>query len=129
MQEAFRHKEERIVTGDGRLKEVLDAVVIFWAVELEKAMLLPKDDIVKMGEIWAESLGQTLAGELAEIGEGVQPPEFQDRDLREREVLKLRLGEVLERKLEGLISTRKGGEMSEIWGGAEANLEGECEEG
>ena len=125
LQEAFRHKKERLVAFDGRLELVGDAVVVLGAVELEKAVVFTMGNVVESGEFLAQALGKALARKFGEIAEGLESPELKNGGVGKRKGLGK--GEIGELESERGVFRGKGGEMGEVGGLAEADLERESE--
>lgn len=84
LQEAFCHKKERLVTLDGRLELVGDAVVVLSAVEFEKAAVFAMGNVVESGEFLAQALGEALARKFGEVAEGLESPELQNGGVGKR---------------------------------------------
>lgn len=128
LEEALCHEEEGLVVFDRGLEGVGDVVVVFGAVELEEAVVFAVGDVVELREFFAEAFGETLAGEIREIGEGLEAPELEDLGVWEGEGF--REDEVGEFEGErGLVLRREGGEVGKIGGFAEADLERKSEVG
>lgn len=126
LQESFGHEEERFMTVDGWFKLMGDAVVVVGAVELEQAMVFPVGDVVESGEFFSESFGEALPGEEGQVLECLKSPELENGSVGKRE--SLRASEVGEMEGEGIaLVEAKGGEVGEIRGEAEPDLEREGE--
>lgn len=85
LEEALGHEEEGFVVGDRGLELMGDAVVVAGAVELEEAVVFTEGDIVEAGEVGTEALGEALAREFGEVGEGFEAPELEDLGVWEGE--------------------------------------------
>jgi len=126
LQEAFGDEEERFVAVDGWFEVMLDLVVGGGAVELEKAVVLLVEDVVEAGEVGAEAFGESLAGKLGEVAEGLETPELENPGVGNRKGRGA--DEFVEREgVRVALAGGEGREMGEIGGGAEADLEREGE--
>lgn len=68
-------KEKRFQSLEGILEFLGELVVLGRAMESEEAVVFAVEDVVKASDGRTEAFGQSLAWELGEIAEGLEPPE------------------------------------------------------
>lgn len=104
LEESFGDEDDGFVVFDRGLEVVLNAVVVEGAMEGEEAVVFAVGDVVEAGEFGTESFGEALTGKVGEILEGFEPPEVEDRGVREGEGFGE--GEIGDEELEGVLLFR-----------------------